>query len=43
MERKDLVLGTMKSSILDGGTISLNMFLKSPKALPTGIVDGSYV
>jgi hypothetical protein len=36
LSQKELVLSTMKSSILDGGSISLDLFLRTQRALPAG-------
>jgi len=35
MGQKELVLSTLKSAILDGGSISLDMYLRTQRALPT--------
>ena len=37
LAQKDLVLSTMKSAVLDGGTISLDLYLRVQRSLPTGI------
>jgi hypothetical protein len=39
LAQKDLVLSTMKSAVLDGGTISLDLYLRVQRSLPTGMSE----
>lgn len=40
LTRKELVLSTMQAAVLNGGSISLDLYLRVHRALPAGMCDG---